>query len=247
MNIFKILYYYFNLYFDKIFYFFNYYYEYIFDLNRIYSFKGIVNHSRIREKKFKFKYDIDMDYFNLEHAPKKGFTYFDIDSHYNRNEILSLIGSKWDGEIYCLTNLKTWGYSFNPISLFFCKTNNKLEYIIAEVYNIPWKEKTPYVLKIKNDKIINNIQKKKIHVSPYNSMNQYYHFNYSFKDNRISFSIDVKENNKLIINSSFCLYKQKYCNWFRLPRSHLTVFRIYYQAFWLWFNNHKIYNHPKSS
>ena len=227
--------------------FINQYYEYFFNIKDVYSFKGKVFHNRISKKKFSFKYNIDMDYFNLKNPPTNGFTYFDKENHYNINEIKNLIGKKWEGEIFCLTNLKTWGYSFNPISLFFCKKNNDLEYIIAEVYNIPWKEKTPYILKIKDNIITNKIHKKQMHVSPYNCMDQYYHFDCNLNNNKIKFSINVKENNKTIISSSFNLEKQENCNWFRLPRSHLTVFRIYYQAFWLWFRNHKIYNHPKST
>ena len=52
------------------------------------------------------------------------------------------------GPIAVLANLRTWGWLFNPISLYFCTGSNgqEVEALVAEVENTPWHERHAYVV-----------------------------------------------------------------------------------------------------
>ena len=57
-------------------------------------------------------------------------------------------GVRPNGPIRLLTHLRYFGYCMNPVSLFFCWNHDetKLEHVVAEVSNTPWKERHCYVL-----------------------------------------------------------------------------------------------------
>lgn len=82
------------------------------------------------------------------------------------------------GPVDLVTHLREWGYCFNPIALFLCwdsEARNKVEYVVSEVTNTPWGERTVQVLdmgrarKGEDDTLV--IEKPKtLHVSPFNPM-----------------------------------------------------------------------------
>ena len=54
------------------------------------------------------------------------------------------------GPIRLLTHLRFFGYSFNPVSFYyvFDATDSRVETIVAEITNTPWKERHAYVLPV---------------------------------------------------------------------------------------------------
>ena len=52
------------------------------------------------------------------------------------------------GPVALLANLRTWGWLFNPISLYFCTgaDGQEVEALVAEVENTPWHERHVYVV-----------------------------------------------------------------------------------------------------
>jgi hypothetical protein len=50
--------------------------------------------------------------------------------------------------VLLLTNLAACGHTFNPISVYYVFEGLQLINIVAEVTNIPWHEKTTYILHI---------------------------------------------------------------------------------------------------
>ena len=54
------------------------------------------------------------------------------------------------GPIRLLTHLRYFGYSFNPVSFYyvFDATDTRVETIVAEITNTPWKERHAYVLPV---------------------------------------------------------------------------------------------------
>ncbi len=65
-----------------------------------------------------------------------------------RTTICRVTGARPDGAIRVLTHLQYWGYCFNPVSLYyvFNRDDTKLETIVAEITNTPWKERRTLVL-----------------------------------------------------------------------------------------------------
>ncbi len=76
------------------------------------------------------------------------------------------------GPIRVLTHLRHWGWTFNPISLYFCfdGTDTQVETIVAEVTNTPWHERHAYVLTVPApDRMATEGVRfaKELHVSPF--------------------------------------------------------------------------------
>ena len=96
-----------------------------------------------------------------------------------RDTVEQKIGSRPIGKIRMLAHLRYFGYCFNPVSFYYCfdKDDNKVEFILAEVTNTPWKERFSYVLRASNNKQENKIKsemKKELHVSPFWDMEHVY-------------------------------------------------------------------------
>ena len=53
-----------------------------------------------------------------------------------------------DGPIAMLTQLRTWGWLFNPITIYYCfdRTGTTVARAVVEVTNTPWHERAAYVL-----------------------------------------------------------------------------------------------------
>src|SRR5690606_27766907 len=65
-----------------------------------------------------------------------------------RDLVRTRTGVRPDGPIRLLTHLRYFGYSFNPVSLYYCfdRGGENVETIVAEITNTPWKERHAYVL-----------------------------------------------------------------------------------------------------
>jgi DUF1365 family protein len=83
-----------------------------------------------------------------------------------------------DGPIYLLTNLRTLGYTFNPVSFFYCYDRaGRLPVVLAEVNNT-FGETCNYWLRADGDQALAEVRqhasRKVFHVSPFLSLDQEY-------------------------------------------------------------------------
>ncbi|MGB3598429.1 MAG: DUF1365 domain-containing protein [Pseudomonas neustonica] len=74
-----------------------------------------------------------------------------------------------DGSIQLLTQVRSFGFVFNPVSFFYCYDRaGLLQAIIAEVTNTPWHERFCYVIKADPDSTEQQVETRKaFHVSPF--------------------------------------------------------------------------------
>lgn len=65
-----------------------------------------------------------------------------------RDRVQAETGVRPNGPIELVTQLRTFGYSFNPVSFYYCWTPDRsaLQAILAEITNTPWSERHAYVL-----------------------------------------------------------------------------------------------------
>jgi DUF1365 family protein len=89
-----------------------------------------------------------------------------------RRKVAEVTGRRPEGPVRMLTQLRTFGVEFNPITLYFCFALNggRLEAVVAEVTNTPWGERHAYVLPVPGDAApgrINLAFDKILHVSPF--------------------------------------------------------------------------------
>jgi hypothetical protein len=86
-------------------------------------------------------------------------------------------GTRPVGPVSLLTNLRWWGWLFNPISCYFCwdGTGTRVEWMVAEVTNTPWHQRHAYVVGPPGDHRLD----KALHVSPFLPMEQRYRVHYT--------------------------------------------------------------------
>lgn len=64
-----------------------------------------------------------------------------------RQEVGKALGRTPQGVICLLTQARSWGLAFNPVSFFYCfEADGQLAAILCEVTNTPWRERYHYVL-----------------------------------------------------------------------------------------------------
>ena len=60
--------------------------------------------------------------------------------------LLKKINLNHKGKIFLLTTIRFFGYSFNPVSFYYCfDETEKIQAIVTHITNTPWKEKYAYV------------------------------------------------------------------------------------------------------
>jgi cyclopropane-fatty-acyl-phospholipid synthase len=101
------------------------------------------------------------------------------------------------GTILMLTNLRTFGYVFNPVTFFYCyRADGSFACAVAEVSNT-FGERRPYLLGDEN--LVANgssrtwRQAKELHVSPFFGMDQTYEFMLTEPGDRVSARVDLYE------------------------------------------------------
>ncbi|MFR0687867.1 DUF1365 domain-containing protein [Enterobacterales bacterium AE_CKDN230030158-1A_HGKHYDSX7] len=73
-----------------------------------------------------------------------------------------------DGPIHLLTQPRSWGISFNPVSIYLCHDRHgQLRALVCEVRNTPWRERFHYVLPVDPDDGGEWVVDKAFHVSPF--------------------------------------------------------------------------------
>jgi DUF1365 family protein len=94
-------------------------------------------------------------------------------------------GTRPAGPIRLLTQLRTFGFCFNPVSFYYCydAADTHVETIVAEITNTPWKERHAYVLPVeeamRGGRALQFEFDKSFHVSPFMPMDVQYDWRFS--------------------------------------------------------------------
>jgi DUF1365 family protein len=87
-----------------------------------------------------------------------------------RDEVERATGARPAGPVRVLTNLRSLGHCFNPVSFYYCMAGAEIEALVAEVTNTPWHERHAYVIPGASGRGL----AKRLHVSPFMPMDQRY-------------------------------------------------------------------------
>jgi uncharacterized protein len=97
-----------------------------------------------------------------------------------REAVAAATGARPAGPVRLLTGLRYFGHSFNPVSLYYCfdEAGERVDAVVADVQNIPWGERYPYVLARGETRgtVLSEELEKAFHVSPLMGMDQTYSF-----------------------------------------------------------------------
>jgi uncharacterized protein len=93
-----------------------------------------------------------------------------------RDRVDELTGNRPAGPIRLLTQLRSFGLCFNPVSFYYCldPAGERVDSVLAEVTNTPWGERHAYALTNSGEGVIQGSFTKELHVSPFMGMDHVY-------------------------------------------------------------------------
>jgi uncharacterized protein len=111
-----------------------------------------------------------------------------------RGLVAERTGRRPQGPIRLLTQLRSFGVCFNPVSFYYCfgRDGEHLEALVAEVTNTPWGERHAYVLPGEEGpgRVVSGRFEKALHVSPFMAMEHVYRCRASNPGATLSVHID---------------------------------------------------------
>lgn len=175
-------------------------------------------------------------------------------------------GWKPDGAIQLITHPRYFGHIFNPVSFYFCYREGDdpgsgavPNVILAHITNTPWKERHLYCLERpahhKGQDGWQTVQfrfDKRFHVSPFNPMEQQYHWVFSFRGPQLRIHMNVNDSRK-VFDATLEVQRSPLCrrtfhrSLRRFPLECAKVVAgIYWQALRLKLKGARFYSHPES-
>lgn len=166
-------------------------------------------------------------------------------------------GTRPGGSIRMLTQLRTFGFCFNPVSFYYCfdARDRRVEAIVAEVANTPWNERHAYVLRAPDggrpDAPLRFRIAKAFHVSPFMPMDLDYDWRFSMPGERLVVRMENRRAGRKLFDASLALQRREItarslaATLARQPLASLTVLgRIYWQALRLSLKRAPFHVHP---
>lgn len=185
-------------------------------------FEGLIYHKRISPKKHEFKYKFFMIDINAESVERLDNTYFSQNSfnlfsffakdHFGKSgdfkenikTLLKQHDIKATSKIRFITLPRILGYVFNPISVLILFEKNRPVNMIAEVHNYNGGRVIyPVKLESNDNKHYKGITTKDMYVSPFFNRDGRYEFDLTYTDNQFSIGINLFENDKKMLTSTF--------------------------------------------
>jgi uncharacterized protein len=160
-------------------------------------------------------------------------------------------GRALEGPIRLLTQMRTAGYVFNPVSLYYgFKPSGELDAVVADVSNTPWNERHAYVLPAKEGRVDARAEKE-FHVSPFLPMSHEYRFTVEPPGATLRARIENFARGERVFDASLELERREIgtstlaSTLARFPWMTLEVIAaIYWQAFRLHRLGAAVYPHP---
>jgi DUF1365 family protein len=114
-----------------------------------------------------------------------------------RELVTARLGWRPSGPIRLLTQFRYFGFSMNPVSVYYCFAagGESLEAVVAEVNNTPWNERHFYVLDVRDQagaRLLSAAHAKDFHVSPFFAMDMDYRWRLSVPSERLLIHIQSR-------------------------------------------------------
>ncbi len=110
-----------------------------------------------------------------------------------RERMQELTGQPVEGKVFGLLNLRTAGIYFSPVNFYYgYDGQGRCSHFLAEVSNIPWNERHQYAHYIGEDRLRPD-HPKQFHVSPFNPLNQHYHWELTVPAEQLLVKIGVDD------------------------------------------------------
>ena len=164
------------------------------------------------------------------------------------------------GPIRLLTHLRTFGHSFNPVSFYYCYAadGRRLQAIVAEVTNTPWKQRHAYVLDLETAEPRGRLWQwqfgKRMHVSPFMAMAHDYAWRFSAPGDTLRVHMEVLGDDmpgQRVFDATLVLHRRALDGrglarvlWRYPLMTTRIVLAIHWQALRLWLRGNPVHTHP---
>ena len=171
-----------------------------------------------------------------------------------RKKVNAETGTYPNGPIRMLTNLRYFGFNFNPLTCYYIfNCDEELQFVVAEVTNTPWGERHAYVLRCNPSASRQRIRfKKALHVSPFNPMSIEYEWVNNIPGDSVLLHMRNWRNQQIQFDATLNLIREP------LNRKSMrkilcsfpfitlkVILAIYWQALKLWLKRIPVYSHYK--
>lgn len=175
-----------------------------------------------------------------------------------RDRIQASTGIRPGGPIRMLSHLRYGGFVFNPVSFYYCYAGDgqRLDYVVAEITNTPWKERHAYVLPVAEAQPRGRAWHwdfaKAFHVSPFIGMQRQYRWSFTAPDADLRVHMDVLRDGEREFDATLSLQRLPLDGhalarvlW-RYPLMTVQVVgAIHWQALRLWLKRIPVHDHPR--
>jgi DUF1365 family protein len=172
-----------------------------------------------------------------------------------RDVVEAALGRRPGGPVRILANPRYLGVGFNPLALYFLHSegDGSLDAVIAEVTNTPWRERVAYVLDGRSSSAPEGNFDKRMHVSPFQPMDQRYAISVSEPGDRLTVEIRNEEQGQAVFVAAMTLRRTPLTRARLLralfsypPMTIATVARIYANALKLARRGAAYHPHPEA-
>ncbi len=191
-------------------------------------YEGTIRHRRFAVRPHEFSHRLSLMYLDLEEldgllggrfAAPRGLVRFRRADYLGdpsvaladavRMRVEQQTGSAPTGPIRLLTQLRTFGHCFNPVSFYYCFTpEERLDAVVAEVTSTPWGERHAYVLaRAGEGSVLADSLPKQLHVSPFMGMAQRYRWRVSAPGATLAVHIESRERNRRAFDATLALHR----------------------------------------
>lgn len=243
-------------------------------------FEGTIRHRRFAPTQNDFTYRIFMMLLDLDELPQlfdrswlwssRGWALarYSPEDHHGapgksqadaiRDLVLEKLGRRPAGPVRILTNLRYYGFIFNPVSFYYCyaEDGTTLEAIVSEIHNTPWLERHCYVHDFAdapaNSEFGVFALKKAFHVSPFIPMEIDYKWTFNAPLETLFVHMENHRSDGKMFDATMNLQRREITGrslakvlLSHPPMTMKVVALIYWQALRLWWKRTPFYDHPK--
>jgi DUF1365 family protein len=175
-----------------------------------------------------------------------------------RDRVDELTGERPAGPIRLLTQLRSFGLCFNPVSFYYCldEAGERVATVLAEVTNTPWGERHSYVLDDARSElgIVRGSFPKQLHVSPFMSMDHVYRASATAPADTLSVHIESLRSGETAFEATLGMRRHELTRaavarvTARFPLATArTVALIYWHAIGLKLAGARVHSHPQAA
>ena len=199
-------------------------------------YNGTIRHRRFGDVENAFEHGLALAYVDLDELPSllggrlvgrgpkvvrfRRDDYLGDPAESLGDSVRALVASRTDarpeGPVRVLTQLRSFGHCFNPVSFYYCfdASGEQLEAVVAEVTNTPWGERHAYALArdgaaANGSTVIRGDSEKALHVSPFMSMDHRYSWRVAAPGDSLSVHIENHRRGELAFDATLSMRRRE--------------------------------------